>query len=87
MASIMSAQNTFDDGADRRAESAAPTNTCRSRSTCPKLVAVVEPRALRAEGRDARPRPTTTDMDSEDSMPLIGRSPAMQEIYRACWRG
>jgi two-component system nitrogen regulation response regulator GlnG len=47
-----------------------------------EVVAVVS-RALAGPGR--RPRATTTDMDSEE-LPLIGRSPAMQEIYRALAR-
>ena len=47
-----------------------------------EVVAVVS-RALAGPGR--RPRPTTTDMESEE-LPLIGRSPAMQEIYRALAR-
>jgi two-component system nitrogen regulation response regulator GlnG len=47
-----------------------------------EVVAVVS-RALAGQGR--RPRTTTADMDSEE-LPLIGRSPAMQEIYRALAR-
>ncbi len=47
-----------------------------------EVVAVVG-RALAGPGR--RPRPQTADMDSEE-LPLIGRSPAMQEIYRALAR-
>ncbi|WP_072391150.1 nitrogen regulation protein NR(I) [Hyphomicrobium sp. CS1GBMeth3] len=47
-----------------------------------EVVAVVS-RALAGQGR--RPRTTTAEMDSEE-LPLIGRSPAMQEIYRALAR-
>ncbi|MCC7250895.1 sigma 54-interacting transcriptional regulator, partial [Hyphomicrobium sp.] len=47
-----------------------------------EVVAVVS-RALAGPGR--RPRAATTDMESEE-LPLIGRSPAMQEIYRALAR-
>src|SRR5262250_885123 len=44
-----------------------------------EVVAVVS-RALAGQVR--RPRATSPEMDSEE-LPLIGRSPAMQEIYRA----
>jgi len=47
-----------------------------------EVVAVVS-RALAGPGR--RPRAVSADMDSEE-LPLIGRSPAMQEIYRALAR-
>jgi len=48
-----------------------------------EVVAVVS-RALAGQGR--RPRTSaTTEMESEE-LPLIGRSPAMQEIYRALAR-
>jgi len=47
-----------------------------------EVVSVVS-RALAGQGR--RPRATTPDMESEE-LPLIGRSPAMQEIYRALAR-
>ncbi len=48
-----------------------------------EVVAVVG-RALAGQGR--RPRaPTSPEMESEE-LPLIGRSPAMQEIYRALAR-
>ena len=47
-----------------------------------EVVAVVS-RALAGPGR--RPRATTADMDTEE-LPLIGRSPAMQEIYRSLAR-
>lgn len=47
-----------------------------------EVVAVVS-RALAGQGR--RPRTTAPEMEGEE-MPLIGRSPAMQEIYRALAR-
>ena len=47
-----------------------------------EVVSVVS-RALAGQGR--RPRATTTEMEGEE-LPLIGRSPAMQEIYRALAR-
>ncbi len=47
-----------------------------------EVVAVVG-RALAGSGR--RPRAAAADIDSEE-LPLIGRSPAMQEIYRALAR-
>ena len=47
-----------------------------------EVVAVVS-RALAGQGR--RPRTSAAEMDSEE-LPLIGRSPAMQEIYRALAR-
>ncbi|MGE3230470.1 MAG: nitrogen regulation protein NR(I) [Hyphomicrobium sp.] len=47
-----------------------------------EVVAVVS-RALAGPGR--RPRAVSADVDSEE-LPLIGRSPAMQEIYRALAR-
>ncbi len=47
-----------------------------------EVVAVVS-RALAGQGR--RPRAVTSEMESEE-LPLIGRSPAMQEIYRALAR-
>jgi two-component system nitrogen regulation response regulator GlnG len=47
-----------------------------------EVVAVVS-RALAGPGR--RPRAATPEMESEE-LPLIGRSPAMQEIYRALAR-
>ena len=47
-----------------------------------EVVAVVS-RALAGQGR--RPRAVSSDMESEE-LPLIGRSPAMQEIYRALAR-
>jgi two-component system nitrogen regulation response regulator GlnG len=47
-----------------------------------EVVAVVG-RALAGQGR--RPRATVTEMEGEE-LPLIGRSPAMQEIYRALAR-
>jgi two-component system nitrogen regulation response regulator GlnG len=47
-----------------------------------ELVSVVG-RALAGQGR--RPRAATPEMESEE-LPLIGRSPAMQEIYRALAR-
>ncbi|WP_333794171.1 nitrogen regulation protein NR(I) [Hyphomicrobium sp.] len=47
-----------------------------------EVVAVVA-RALAGQGR--RPRGPATDAESEE-LPLIGRSPAMQEIYRALAR-
>jgi len=47
-----------------------------------EVVSVVG-RALAGQGR--RPRPATPEMDTEE-LPLIGRSPAMQEIYRALAR-
>ncbi len=47
-----------------------------------EVVAVVS-RALAGQGR--RPRAATSEMESEE-LPLIGRSPAMQEIYRALAR-
>jgi two-component system nitrogen regulation response regulator GlnG len=78
---VMSAQNTFMTAI--RPPSAAPTNTAE---------------ALRPEGtdRDRRPRagepkrsrrpkpegPTSRN----ETMPLVGRSPAMQEIYRVLAR-
>ena len=48
-----------------------------------ELVSVVEPRAVGAGGLDAaRPQPP----EESERLPLIGRSPAMQEIYRALAR-
>ena len=47
-----------------------------------EVVAVVS-RALAGQGR--RPRAPTPEMEGEE-LPLIGRSPAMQEIYRALAR-
>jgi two-component system nitrogen regulation response regulator GlnG len=47
-----------------------------------EVVAVVS-RALAGQGR--RPRSTVSEMEGEE-LPLIGRSPAMQEIYRALAR-
>ena len=47
-----------------------------------EVVSVVS-RALAGQGR--RPRATTAEMEGEE-LPLIGRSPAMQEIYRALAR-
>jgi two-component system nitrogen regulation response regulator GlnG len=48
-----------------------------------EVVAVVG-RALAGQGR--RPRPATTSEMEGEELPLIGRSPAMQEIYRALAR-
>lgn len=47
-----------------------------------EVVSVVS-RALAGQGR--RPRASTSEMEGEE-LPLIGRSPAMQEIYRALAR-
>jgi two-component system nitrogen regulation response regulator GlnG len=41
------------------------------------------PRAGRAEARAAKRKAD----EPAETMPLVGRSPAMQDIYRACWRG
>jgi two-component system nitrogen regulation response regulator GlnG len=66
---------------DPRIEGAL-TNTCRSRSTQGTLPS--SPARCRAE-EAARPTATKDDEPGE-TMPLVGRSPAMQDIYRVLAR-
>ncbi len=50
-----------------------------------ELIRVVE-RALAAPRQPATPAPSQDGAEGEEKMPLIGRSPAMQEIYRVLAR-
>jgi DNA-binding NtrC family response regulator len=77
---VMSAQNTFMTAI--RASERGAYEYLPKPFDLTELLVIVVPRAGRAEGR----RPSAPRRRAGETMPLVGRSPAMQDIYRVLAR-